>query len=113
MLIQPPCELQEIKMCCGAVEIKLDISNKPKWVYPQAFAEIRVGHDWLIDALKMGKVVDDIVIYALLVGYGKEDCLPLKYKANFHNNCFEILVGAKELFIELFLTLAIIGFCSC
>ena len=111
ILIQPPCELQESKMFSGT--LKLDISNEPKRVYPQAFAEmIRVGHDQLIDSLKMGKVVDNIVVYALLVGYNKEDCLPLKYQANFHNNSFDILVGAKELFTDLFPTLVIIGFRS-
>ena len=69
ILIQPPCELQESKMFSGALEFKLDISNEPKRVYPQAFVEmIHVGHDRLIDSLKMGKVVDNIVVYALLVG---------------------------------------------
>ena len=113
ILIQPPCELQESKMFSDALEFELDISNEPKRVYPQAFAEmIRVGHDRLIDSLKMGKVVDNIVVYALLVGYSKEECLPLKYQADFHNSSFNILVGAKELFTELFPTLVIIGFRS-
>jgi len=113
ILIQPPCELQESKIFSGALEFKLDISNEPKRVYPQAFAEmIRVGHDRLIDSLKLGKVVDNIVVYALLVGYNKEECLPLKYQADFHNNSFNILVGEKELFTELFPTLVIIGFRS-
>ena len=72
-----------------------------------------MGHDRLIDSLKMGKVVDNIVVYALQIGYDKEDCLPLKYQANVHNNSFDILVGAKELFTELFPTLVITGFHSC
>ena len=114
ILIQPPCELQESKVFSGALKFKLDISNEPKRVYPQAFAEmIHVGHDRLIESLKMGKVVDNIVVYALLVGYDKEDCLPLKYQVNFHNNSFDIAIGTKELFTELFPTLVIIGFRSC
>ena len=53
----------------------------------------------------MGKVVDDVV-YSLLVGYSKED---LKYKANFHDNHYEILVGIKDVFAKLFPILTIIG----
>ena len=77
ILIQPPSELQEIKMYSGALEFKLDIRCEPKRIYPQAFADmVRVAHDILIDALKVGKVVDDVVVYALLVGYDKQDCIP-------------------------------------
>ena len=80
-------------MFSGALKFKLDISHEPKRVYPQAFAEMTcVAHDCLIDGEGS----------ALLIGYDKEDCLSLKYKANIHDNCFEILVTTKELFDELF-----------
>ena len=110
ILIQPPSELQEIKMYSGALEFKLDIRCEPKRIYPQAFADmVRVAHDILIDALKVGKVVDDVVVYALLVGYDKQDCIPLKYKASFHDNHYDISVGIKDAFDELFPKLTIIG----
>ena len=53
--------------------------------------------------------MDDVVVYALLVGYNKQDCIPLKYKASFHDNHYDISVGIKDAFDELFPTLNIIG----
>ena len=107
VIIQPVAELQEIKMYGTALEFKLDISHDPTRVFPQAFADkIRVANDILIDALRVRKVVDYIVVYALLVAYNKEECMPLKYVADFCNNHFQILVGEKDTFHELFPLLA-------
>ena len=84
MIIQPTTELTEINMRGAALEFKLDIAHNPQRVYPQAIANmVRVANDLIVDALFVGKVVDEVVIYALLVAYDKEDCIPLKYLANF------------------------------
>lgn len=52
-------ELMNIHLYGTAVELKIDISQDPSNVLPQAFADtVRVSNNLLIDALKVGKIVN-------------------------------------------------------
>ena len=107
MIIQPPSELTAVNICDAALEFKLDIAHNPQRVYPQAIADmVRVANDLMVDALSVGKVVDEVVIYALLIAYDKKNCIPLKYLANFKNSSYEIFVGQEARFHEIFTLLA-------
>ena len=68
-----------------------------------------MSNNLLIDALKVGKIVDSITVYGLLVSYSKDYAIPLKYFVDFNRNFYNIEVGEKGFFHQLFSMVLFIG----
>ena len=76
----------------------------------QALADmVQVANNLTVDALKVGKFVDSVLVYGMLVSYDKWSSIPLKYYIDFQTNASSIEVGEPESFSCIFSFIIIIS----
>lgn len=87
----------------GSVEFKLTMGEDFTSNLPQAIANmIRAACNIAADALKVGKIINNLVVYGLLVSYDRAHSIPIKYQVNYQENDTRICVGENEPFSRMF-----------
>jgi len=96
MVTQSADEMCGVQIDAASIECKLKGSDKDSNLLQVLADMVRVANNLMVDALKVGKVVDSILVYGLLVAYDKQSCIPLKYCVDFQTNTSDIQVGDRS-----------------
>ena len=103
VVTQPTEEMCGVKVDGAAIEFKIHDDDDGVRRLLQAFANmIRASHDLMFDGLKVGKMIDSVVVYGLLVGYDIKKCTPMKYVIDFVKNLSKMEVGESDDFCRVF-----------
>ena len=87
-------------ICGGTLEFKVDSSSLK---LAQVFTNmVRVANDLLVNALKRGKLIENIVIYGLAVFHKNKQCLPMRYTCDLKKNYSRFEVGELCNFFNTF-----------